>query len=245
MSIDRPTYRPLRLAEVFVDRPRAELTPAFIPRSRGRTRSIGLPEDFVDCCRQAFHALQFDDGTRVLGITSALFRDGKTSVAVGMTLASAIDTGEPTLLVECDLEQPAFSRIFGIEQRPGLSDWVDGSEGMRCIRMAPLDNAFVMTAGSVGADPARVFYQLSRNNLLDELRDQYRNIIIDLPPMLSIAYSKLACQLSDRILLVARHGVTPIRDLQAVTQIVGKERLSGVVLNGYASRVPRWLRRLS
>jgi len=246
MSPERPTPRPLRLAEVIIeDPPRSQIRPAFVPRSRGRTRSIGLPEEFVDCCRQAFHSLQFEDGARVLGITSALYRDGKTSVAVGMTLAAAIDTGEPTLLVECDLEQPAFARIFGIEQRPGLGDWVDGSEAMRCVRMAPLDNAYVMTAGSVGSDPARIFYQLSKNNFMNELRREYRNIVIDLPPMLSVAYSQLACQLSDRTLLVARHGVTPVRDLQAVSEMVGRERLTGVVLNGYASRVPSWLRRFS
>jgi Mrp family chromosome partitioning ATPase len=109
--------------------------------------------------------------------------------------------------------------------------------------MAPLDNAFVITAGSGGSDPARTFYQLSKNSFMDELRAQYRNIIIDLPPMLSVAYGQLACQLTDRILLVARHGVTPVKDLQAVTQMVGRERMTGVVLNGYASRIPSWLRR--
>jgi Mrp family chromosome partitioning ATPase len=246
VSPDRPTQRPLRLAQVLIEEPPAsQLRPTFVPRTRGRTRSIGLPEEFVDCCRQAFHSLQFEDGARVLGITSALFRDGKTSVAVGMTLAAATDTGEPTLLIECDLEQPAFARIFGIEQTPGLGDWIDGAEGMRRVRMAPLDNAYVMTAGSVGSDPARIFYQLSKSSYMDELRHQYRNIILDLPPMLSVAYGQLACQLSDRTLLVARHGVTPVRDLQAVTRMVGPERLSGVILNGYASRVPTWLRRIS
>jgi Mrp family chromosome partitioning ATPase len=246
MAFQRPANRPLHLAEVIVERrPRSQMTPLFVPRPKGRTRSIGLPDDFVDCCRKAFHSLSFDDdGPRVLGITSAVLGDGKTSVAVGMTLAAAADTGEPTLLVECDLEQPAFSRIFGIEQAPGLADWVDGAEPMRCVRMAPLDNAYVMTAGSPGSDPARIFYQMARLNYLDELRRDFRNIIIDLPPTLSTAYSQLACQLSDHILLVARHGVTSIRDLQAVTRIVGPERLDGVVLNAYASRIPAWVRRL-
>jgi Mrp family chromosome partitioning ATPase len=220
-----------------------QIFPAFIPRSRGRTRSIGLPEEFVDCCRQAFHSLRFDDGPRVLGITSALYGEGKTSVAVGMTLAAALDTGEPTILLECDLEHPAFGRIFGINRAPGLTDWVDGSAPMRCVRMAPVDDAYVMTAGTASSDPARIFYQLVRYKLLDELRRDYQNIVIDLPPMLTIAYSQLACQLGDQVLLVARHGVTPIQDLEAVTRMVGRERLTGVVLNGYASRVPTWLRR--
>jgi succinoglycan biosynthesis transport protein ExoP len=160
-----------------------------------------------------------------------------------MTLAAAVDTGEPTVLLECDLEHPAFGRIFGINRTPGLADWVDGSAPIRCVRMAPLDNAYVMTAGSASPDPARVFYQLIRYNLMDEMRRGYRNIVIDLPPMLSIAYSQLACQLGDQVLLVARHRVTPMQDLQAVSRMVGRERLSGVVLNGYASRIPNWLRR--
>ena len=101
-----------------------------------------------------------------------------------------------------------------------------------------------MTAGSASPDPARIFYQLIRDNLMDELRRDYRNIILDLPPMLSIAYAQLACQVSDQVLLVARHGVTPVPDLQAVTRIVGSERLAGVVLNAYAPSVPTWLRRL-
>jgi Mrp family chromosome partitioning ATPase len=244
MGLEGPAYRPLRLASPIVEQePKPQLLPAFAPRSRGRTRSIGLPQEFVDCCRQAFHSLEFEAGPRVLGITSALYGDGKTSVGVGMTLAAAVDTTEPTLLLECDLGHSAFGRIFGIDQTPGLADWVDGSAPMRSIRMAPLDNAHVMTGGSATRDPARIFYQLIRDNLMDELRGEYQNIVIDLPPMLSIAYSHLVCQLCDQILLVARHGVTPIQDLQAVTRMVGRERLTGVVLNGYASRVPAWLRR--
>jgi Mrp family chromosome partitioning ATPase len=245
MGSEGPVTRQLRLAETTVDDVRTpQITPAYVTRAKRRTRPIGLPEEFIASCRQAFHSLQFDDGPRVVGITSALNADGKTSVAVGMTLAIAADTGEPTVLVECDLEQPAFARIFGIDQAPGLADWVDGSEPMRFSRMAPQENAYVIPAGNVGPDPARIFYQLGRNNFMDELQRDYRNIIIDLPPMLSVAYSQLACQLSDRILLVARHGVTPIKDLQAVTRIVGEDRLSGVILNGYASKIPAWLRRL-
>jgi Mrp family chromosome partitioning ATPase len=243
-----PAKRPLRLADKVVESKPQPLHPGAAPglllQRRERTRPFNLPPEFIDRCRRAFHSIEFGEGPRVVGITSALYGDGKTSIAVGMTTAVAVDTGEPTVLVEMDLQHPAFDRIFAINQSPGLADWVGGEEHLRSVRMAPLDNAFVVPAGDIGADPARVFYQLSQTDFVEQLKQDYQNIIIDLPPMLSIAYSTLASRIADRILVVARYGVTPIRDIEQVVHLMGHERLSGLVLNGYASRIPVWLRRL-
>lgn len=241
MSAER-SRPPLRLAPAT---PGGEepLAPSILPQVRERTRPISLSPVFIDRCRKAFHSLEFDGPSRVLGITSALYGDGKTSVAAGIATAIAADTSESTVLVECDLEHQSFNRVFGIEAAPGLAEWVDG-QPLRTVRMTPLDNAQVVTAGAVGTDAARVFYQLSQGAQVDQLRRDFRNVVIDLPPMLSIAYSALACRLTDHLLVVARYGVTPIAHLEKVVHLVGRERVSGIVLNGYASRIPAWLRRV-
>lgn len=243
-SAGRPPFRlaaPGAITEVGGN---GEYRPGFALRPLERTTPLNLSPEFIDRCRKAFHSIEFDDGPRVLGVTSALYGDGKTSVAIGLATAVGADTGEPTVLLECDFEHPSFARIFGIHPGHGLTDSLKGDDHARAVRMAPLDNVFVVTAGEVDSDPARTMYQLNESNFIDDLRRQYRNIIIDLPPMLSIAYSTLACRLSDRILLVARYGVTPLQDLEKVVQLMGRDRVSGVVLNAYASKVPVWLRRL-
>ena len=112
------------------------------------------------------------------------------------------------------------------------------------LRAAPLPNLFLIPAGAPPLDPARVFYQLSDSGLIAELRPRFANIVIDLPPVLDIAYGSLASKLAERIVLVAKYGVTLVDDLEKVSFLLGRERLSGIVLNATEYRTPGWLRRL-
>ena len=179
----------------------------------------------------------------MLGITSALHGEGKTTIALGVATAIAADTGEPTVLLECDLETSS-DEFFGLKSGPGLSEWLEGDPNLRILRMPPLANTFLIPAGGARPDAARVFYRLSQSSVVDDLQREFPNVIVDLPPLLSIAYSSLAAKVTDRILLVARYGTTPLTSLEKAVFLLGKERISGVVLNGFSSRTPSWLRRL-
>jgi Mrp family chromosome partitioning ATPase len=219
--------------------------PGFASRPVERAKPVPLPPWFIDRARRAYLSISYPPGgARIIGVTSALYGEGKTSLAIGIAMAIAADTLEPTLLLECDLEHPAFDRYFGFPATPGLADWLQGASPLRVIRAAVLDSEFIIPAGARATDPARLMYQLSESGLIEELRPRFRNIVIDLPPMLNIAYSSLACKLAERILLVARHGVTPIEDLEKAVFLLGQERLTGILLNGYSSKVPGWFRKL-
>jgi Mrp family chromosome partitioning ATPase len=222
------------------------LIPGYIARAGEVAQAVDLPPWFIDRCRQAYLRIPSDRalGPRQIGVTSALYGEGKTSIAIGLATAIAADTREPTVLLECDLEHASFSRHYGFTSGPGLTEWLDGEARLRVLRAAPLPNLFLIPAGSPPADPARVFYQLSDSRLMAELRPRFANIIIDLPPVLDIAYSSLASQLAERVVLVARYGVTLMEDIEKVAFLLGRERLSGIVLNGTEYRTPEWLRRL-
>jgi succinoglycan biosynthesis transport protein ExoP len=218
--------------------------PGFAAPPREQARPISLPAWFIDRCRQAYLSVPFPGARRVLGITSALHGEGKTTVALGIATALAADTGEPTLLLECDLETSS-DEFFGLSiGGPGLSDWLEGEQALRILRMPPLANTFLVPAGGTRPDAARVFYRLSQSTVVDDLQHEFPNVIVDLPPLLSIAYSSLAAKVTERILLVARYGTTPIDALERAVFLLGHERISGIVLNGYASKTPGWLRRL-
>jgi succinoglycan biosynthesis transport protein ExoP len=217
--------------------------PGFAAAPREQARPISLPAWFIDRCRQAYLSVSFPGPNRVLGITSALHGEGKTTVALGIATAIAADTGEPTLLLECDLETSS-DEFFGLTNGPGLSDWLEGEPLLRIMRMPPLANTFLIPAGGSRPDAARVFYRLSQSTVVEDLQQEFPNIIVDLPPLLSIAYSSLAAKVTERILLVARYGTTPMAALEKAVFLLGHERISGIVLNGYASRTPGWLRRL-
>lgn len=234
----------MELAEVVAAalHPRSA-TPGFAPVNRERARPMSLPAWFIDRCRQAYLGVSFPNDRRVLGITSALHGEGKTTVALGVATAMGADTGEPTVLLECDLETSSDD-LFGLTGGPGLGDWLEGEDSLRILRMPPLTNTYLIPAGGARPDAARVFYRLSQSSVVSDLTRDFPNIVIDLPPMLSIAYASLAAKVTERILLVARYGMTPMADVEKAVFLLGQDRISGIVLNGYASRTPRWLRRL-
>lgn len=220
--------------------------PGYVARTEDVAVGASLPPRFIDRCRQAYLRIPHDptQGPRQIGVTSALYGEGKTSIAIGIATAIAADTREPTVLLECDLERASFDRHYGFNRSPGLSEWLDGESRLRILRAAPLPNLFLIPAGAPPLDPARVFYQLSDSRLMAELKPRFGNIVIDLPPVLDIAYGSLASKLAERIVLVAKYGVTLVDDLEKVSFLLGRERLSGIMLNATEYRTPGWLRRL-
>jgi Mrp family chromosome partitioning ATPase len=227
---------------------RRQTLPGFADPRLERINSIELPPWFIDRCRRAYLSVQFDPATecRVVGVTSAAYGEGKTSVAIGTATAMALDTKKPTLLIECDFASPSFYKFFGISEAGGLSDWLGGGGSrLRIVRGAAIvPNLFVIPSGSPQSEPARFFYQLVDRNVFEGFRGLFGNVVIDLPPVLHISYGSLACALADRLLIVARSRLTLTSDLETMVTRIGKDRVSGIVLTGAEDRVPGWLRNL-
>ena len=149
------------LAEAFRPRP---APPGFHRRAMERTNPLTLPAWFIDCCRRAYLSVPFaDDANRIVGVTSAQYGEGKTSVALGIATALAADTQEPTLVLECDMEHPSAADFLGFPQAPGLSDWLSEAAPLRVLQLAPMDNAFILPAGTRTTDGARLIYRLSES----------------------------------------------------------------------------------
>lgn len=226
---------------------RRQTLPGFADPRLERINSIELPPWFIDRCRSAYLSVAFDPATvcRVIGVTSAAYGEGKTSVAIGIATAMAVDTKKPTLLIECDFAVPYFYKFFGIGEAGGLSDWLAGGSRLRIVRGAALvPNLFVIPSGTPHNEPAQLFYQLVDRKVFEGLRDSFGNVVIDFPPMLNVSYGTLASALADRLLIVARSRSTLTADLQTLVTRIGKDRVSGIVLTGTDDRTPGWLRPL-
>ena len=249
---EKPTTAGERLSSQFSESIHEAMTrrhtvPGFADPRMERVNSIELPPWFIDRCRRAYMSVAFDTEIecRVVGVTSAAYGEGKTSVSIGIATAMAVDTKKPTLLIECDFAAPSFFKFFGIKEAGGLSEWLEGGSRLRIVRGAALvPNLFVVPSGAAQTEPARLFYQLVDRKVFDGLRSCFGNVVVDLPPMLNISYGPLAGALADRLLIVARSGATLTADLETLVTRIGKDRVSGIVLNGTDYRTPRWLRPL-
>ena len=167
-------------------------------------------------------------------ITSALPGEGKTTVTVnlGVTLASL---GSKVVIVDCDMRRPSCHRSTGVENRPGFVQSLTGRiEILSCIMPVPnVENLSVIPCGPIPPNPAEILSSPMAAALLRQLRDQFDYVLVDSPPLLSVADSRILATLTDAVALVVRAYCTPyeaVRRARALMQATGA-RILGIALN--------------
>ena len=61
-------------------------------------------------------------------ITSTIPQEGKSMVAANLACTLAFRTQQKVLLLEGDIRRPTQSKIFGIGNKPGICEWLDGEK---------------------------------------------------------------------------------------------------------------------
>lgn len=171
---------------------------------------------------------------RVILISSSMEGEGKTTVAVNFAVAMA-QTGK-TCLVDGDLRHPSIAKVFGIETPAPLSDVLDGKCALNSalVDAAKVPNLAILPCGTVEGSPADVLSSTEMNVLLEQLKRQFRFVVIDSPPVIRFSDARFLSSLADEVVLVGRYGVTTRRVIQRTAEILEemKASVAGVVLNG-------------
>jgi Mrp family chromosome partitioning ATPase len=212
--------------------------PGFVPRRIERAQPKTLPPEFLDACRRAYLAMPATG--KVTGVTSATRREGRSSVALGLATILAADTGEPTLLLDCDLEQTTFRATAGCPDAPGLAEWAQGLAQLRVVRASWPDNLYIIPSGASPAQPARVISMLREGKVMQQLERQFVSIVIDLPPILDVAYGPVAAQLADQTLIVVRRGDAHLEQVQKAVALLASARPAGMIINGHPGPRRSW-----
>ena len=167
-------------------------------------------------------------------ITSALPGEGKTTTTVnlGATLASL---GSRVVIVDCDMRRPACHRSTGVENKPGFVQCLTGHvELAQAILPVPgVVNLWVIPCGPIPPNPAEVLSSPVASDLLRRLRSEFDYVLVDSPPLLSVADSRILSTLTDAVVLVVRGYETPyhvVRRARALLYGAGA-RILGVALN--------------
>jgi succinoglycan biosynthesis transport protein ExoP len=220
--------------------------PALPRRARSRKnlatssdRQLQLFEESVDGLRTYLTLVESLRGMQVLAVTSAISREGKTSLAAQLAVSVASASGEPTLLIDGDMRSPDMHRIFGVDLGPGLAEVLAG----KCPVEEAIETDFspslhLLTAGQLANSPHRLAGNGEFAGLLDKLRGVYRYIVVDTPPILPASEALVMARAADAAVLCAR------RDYSRVDQVTeAYERLqaagvktAGAVLNGIPAR---------
>ena len=198
-------------------------------------RAVRLFEESVDALRTNLLLSNHPQPFRVLAVTSATKREGKTSVAVQLAVSIARASKELTLVIDGDMRAPSVHRVFEVPLEPGLSKVLSGECQLKdAILPTWSENVNVLPAGSLSASPHTLLANGAFGTLLESISDDYRYVIIDTPPVLAASESLVLAKASDALLLCVMRDVSRVSQVRKATDrlIAAGGRLAGTVLSG-------------
>jgi polysaccharide biosynthesis transport protein len=145
-------------------------------------------------------------------VTSAQGGEGKTTVAANLAVSLA-QLGERVLLIDADLRRPNLHNFFGLPNSAGLVNFLTGDPDWRSLVIHPAPIGLgVLFSGPIPPNPADLLSSDYMPALIREASKEYKFVVVDSPPLLNLADSRILATLVDGVILVVGGGITP-RDL--------------------------------
>src|SRR5437667_91663 len=198
---------------------------------RGKPQAA-LVEAFRSLCASVLLSTA-DHPPGSLLVTSTQPGEGKTTVATNLALSLA-QLGQRVLLVDADLRFPSLQSLFGMREKLGLVSYLTGQQDWReAVRPSGSPGLDLLLCGPLPPNPAELLSAKSMGAFLVSAKSEYAFVILDSPPLLTLADSRILASLVDGVLLVVKSGATPreqVMQSQSSIRTAGAN-LIGVVLN--------------
>lgn len=167
--------------------------------------------------------------------TSGMSGEGKSFVAINLGAALAI-AGKRTVLLELDLRKPKVSKYLGMNNQIGLSNYLIGSATrVDIIKETNVhSNFFVIGSGPIPPNPSELLIESEIEDLLEYLKDNFDEILIDTPPIGLVTDAQILGRLADATIYIVRQNVTFKRQVDNLDYLYRLKKLPkiNVILNG-------------
>jgi protein-tyrosine kinase len=176
---------------------------------------------------------------RTIMVTSAVPGEGKSFVSANLAISIAKGIDEHVLLIDCDIRRPCLHTRFGFDDVRGLSDYLaDGASISSVLLKTRLKKLTMLPAGKPYNNPSELLTSERMSALLKEAKKRYKDryIIIDSPPPKLTAESSAIARQVDGIILVVKYGSTNRELVSDLINIIGKEKILGVIINWFDMR---------
>lgn len=170
-----------------------------------------------------------------LVVASPIQQDGKTTVAINLALAYAMDERD-VVLVDGDLRRPQVASRLGKEVAVGLESVLAGERSLE-EALAYVDTGAgrlrILPGLVPPPNPAVLLGSLRMRNLLTELSEQVDMVVVDTPGLLAVSDAiPLFSQVGGSV-IVSRLGRTPTDALRRARSVI--ESAGGGVLGSVAT----------
>ena len=215
---------------------------AHLPTSRGGSGGPDAaildsqPSLFLEGIRSTYIQLALRSkrpAIRSLLVTSSMPKEGKTTLAIGLTRTRAT-AGHRALLIDADLRRPSVHIRLKLEREPGLVDLLVGDASLeQVLQRDEPTGAFVIASGSTARDPSDLLGSKAFKTFLDQACGAFDLVVLDSSPLMSVSDACNLAPLAEETVFVIQWGKTGREvvklALEKLTETEGVPR--GVVLS--------------
>jgi protein-tyrosine kinase len=206
-----------------------ELVAAYAPFS--------APVEALRTLRNQLKLRWFDTDATHKGIVivSAERKEGRSFIAANLAIVFS-QLGEHTLLVDADLRNGCQHRLFGADNRAGLTALLTGRGGPDVIQRVPgLHDLSVLPSGTRPPNPSELLARPRFAKLLKELASAFDVLIFDTPPASDNADAQTVTMTVGCALIVARKNTSRAWRVRAVADgsVQTSAAVVGTVLNDF------------
>lgn len=214
----------------------AEIPDFHAERLNGLLPVIEEPDSVAaEAFRFAVESVQVSVGNGVYGFVSPTVGDGKTVTTANFALAMA-QLHTAVLAVDADLKAQGMVKLFptpaGTEPVPGVIDILASDqttyERIR-LDLGERDALDLLPGGDAVREHSRLFGTPASAALFAQFRADYEVTVLDVAPLLNVAYATSVLKDVDAAVVVIRHG-SPIANAE---QLAARLNLFGIPVAGY------------
>jgi succinoglycan biosynthesis transport protein ExoP len=174
-------------------------------------------------------------GARVIGFTSSLPQEGKSTIAAAFGGLAGL-VGAKVIVVDCDLRNPALSRYLTPRAKAGLLEVMSGELSVASVVWRePCTGIDFLPAVNVQrlSQTAQLLSAAPMTQLFEDLRSRYDYVVVDLSPLLPVVDVRATTELIDFYFFVVEWGRTQSEVVREALNSARKvyEKTLGFTLN--------------
>ena len=197
----------------------------------GKNRSFAMAEAHKRLRTNVMFSFADDSECHVIGITSALTHEGKTTTSINLAY-DLMKAGKKVLLIDADMRLSKISNYLEIARSPGLSNMLMGKNDVENLvqHSTVLDDLPVISSGDITPNPTELLSSKRLEIVLSDLKKVYEYIIIDLPPVEEVSDAIIISKLADGMILVVRQEFV---EKKLLDDAIHQLHLSGAKIIGF------------
>ncbi len=177
--------------------------------------------------------------SQVIALTSMIKGEGKTTIAANLAVCLG-DGDKKAIVLSLDLRLPEIHSKFGIDNSIGFSNVLFADKNLKDViyRSNEFKNLFVIPSGPKVSNPMQIINSNSINKIIEELRENYDYIVIDLPPAGVAAESLFLMKKADLVITVLKSKYSEKSFVTYMESIAKKNGIKnlGFILNGVSKK---------